>query len=80
MFESFNRKPLPEGQFEAWLEDGRSHALGYHYLLIIWNELDSKYYVQYLQERSEVLDYKTSAVEVVIAAYDVYSESRIQLH
>lgn len=79
MFESRDRAALPEEQFELWLEEGRSHVIGYHFMLILWNELDRTYKPYYLTDRKDVYSYRTSAAEEVVAAYDVYSESRLSL-
>lgn len=79
MFQSTNRKALSEDQFETWLEKGRDSAIGFHYLLIIWNELDQEYQVQFLTERIQIFEYKPSTSEALIAAYDLYSGTRISL-
>jgi hypothetical protein len=71
-------KPLEEEVFNRWLEDGRRSLLGYHYLLIVWDEYEAEFLPVYLARREEIAAYKTPASrERLIAAYDLYSESRI---
>jgi hypothetical protein len=82
MFEHHNYpKSLPEEQFESWLEKGKSNLLGYKYLLIVWNMYEEDFQPVYLDQRDKIADYQTGigAQEVLIAAYDIYSESRITL-
>lgn len=82
MFESFNfSKSLDEGIFESWLEKGRSSLLGYHYLLIVWNMMEGEYKPIYISNREEIQDYKNAleVSEILIAAYDLYSESKISI-
>lgn len=72
---------LDEEVFNQWIENGRLSKLGYHYLLIIWDEFDAAYKPQYVQERQEISQYEryksSAAHESLVAAYDLYSESRI---
>ncbi len=73
-------KSLDEEVFEAWLESGRQRKLSYHYLLIIWNELEMEYQPVYVEDRAAINDYekdKNTGRELLVAAYDLYSESRI---
>lgn len=74
-------KSLDEDLFDAWLENGRLAKLSYNYLLIIWDELESKYQPVYVESRDEINDYQQHKTaigrESLIAAYDLYSESRI---
>ena len=79
MFESQGySKALDEDLFEQWLEKGRSHKLGYQFLLIIWNIQEDDYQPVFLEKREEILSYtKDSYHEVAVAAYDVFSESRV---
>jgi len=81
MFETFNRVGLDEDEFENWLEKGRDHRIGYHYLLIFWNELDEKYMPEYALNREEALRKYDNAshTELGIGIYDLYSESRIDV-
>jgi len=74
-------KSLNENEFDLWLENGRKSKLGYNYLLIIWDAFDEEYRPVYAEERNEISNYenyRSSAVrESLVAAYDLYSESRV---
>ncbi|UII35127.1 hypothetical protein LVD17_22640 [Fulvivirga ulvae] len=74
-------KSLDEETFDTWLENGRQSKLSYHYLLIIWDELETDYQPVYVENRDQLNDYakqKTlNSREVLVAAYDLYSESRV---
>jgi hypothetical protein len=71
-------KPLDEELFNRWLENGRESKIGYHYLLIVWDDYESNYRPVYIEKRDQLNEYRTSdSRERLIAAYDLYSESRI---
>lgn len=71
-------KSLDEGVFNLWLEKGRGSSIGYHYLLIVWDEYDSEYKPIYVHQRDEIENLRVSNNrERLVAAYDLYSESRI---
>ena len=71
-------KPLEEELFNRWLENGRLSKIGYHYLLIVWDDFELAYQPVYVANRDEIKTYQTSrSRERFIAAYDLYSESRI---
>lgn len=74
-------KSLNEKLFDSWLENGRQSKLSYHYLLIIWDELESAYQPVYVENRDALNDYAkhkiTTSRESLVAAYDLYSESRV---
>ena len=71
-------KSLDEETFQQWLEKGRLSSLGYLYLMIVWSERDSEYQPLYAEHRDEIRNHKASASgERLVAAYDLYSESRI---
>ena len=74
-------KSLDEEVFNLWLENGRLSKIRYNYLLIIWDEYESNYRPVYTVHRDEIGEYeiyKTSVGrESLVAAYDLYSESRI---
>ncbi|SHH19166.1 hypothetical protein SAMN04488109_3093 [Chryseolinea serpens] len=74
-------KSLDEEVFNAWLENGRLSKIGYNYLLVIWDEYDSKYLPVYVERRDEIGGYETykssTGRESLVASYDLYSESRI---
>jgi hypothetical protein len=72
-------KSLDEQSFNDWLEKGRESKIGYKYLLIIWDQYDSTYQPVYLENREAISEYNKSTFgrEKLVAAYDLYSESRI---
>jgi hypothetical protein len=74
-------KSLEEDMFEAWLETGRNSKIGYRYLLIIWDNYDDDYQPLYVEERESIHKYEryesSTGRESLVAAYDLYSESRI---
>ena len=74
-------KALDEEVFNRWLENGRLSKIGYSYLLIVWDEYDSLYRPIYVQQRDEIGQYKmyksSTSGESLIAAYDLYSESKL---
>ena len=80
MFENLNfSKSLDEDVFDMWLEQGRNSKFGYQYLLIIWDTWQEEFKPVYLEERDEIEEYRNSinASETAIAAYDLYSESKM---
>ena len=74
-------KPLDESRFNAWLEQGRASRIPFAYLLIIWDELEQEYQPVYVEKRVDLMSnekYGTSpAQQLLVAAYDLYSESRV---
>jgi len=76
-------KSLDEELFDNWLENGRTSKLGYSHLLIIWNELESQYQPIYTDNREAINEYDkygfSITQESLIAAYNLYSEARIDL-
>lgn len=82
MFDSSDfPKSLDESTFDAWLEAGRQSRIGYHYLMIIWNEMEDAYHPIYVENRAQLKSYphyhSSTSRESLIAAYDLYSESRV---
>lgn len=80
MFESPDfPKSLDEEVFNAWLQNGRTSKLGYKYLLVIWDQYESSYRAVYAEHRADIGQYDSasSSRERLVAAYDLYSESRI---
>lgn len=77
-------QPLDEELFDSWLESGRTHKIRYSHLLVIWNEFDSKYLPFYIESLTETNEYElygsASGQESLIAVYDLYSESRVNIH
>jgi len=74
-------KSLDEEVFNTWLENGRQSKIGYSYLLIIWDEYESTYRPTYVENRDDIDTYErykaSTGREALVAAYDLYSESRI---
>lgn len=74
-------KSLSEETFNEWLEKGRQSKIGYEYLLILWDEYEAGYRPMYVSQRNDIEDYNTertaSTREWLVAAYNLYSESRI---
>ena len=72
---------LDEEVFATWLEEGRQRLLSYQYLLILWDELDAAYQPVYVTHRDQLSGYErypsATGREALVAAYDLYSESRI---
>jgi hypothetical protein len=72
---------LDEQVFNDWLEAGRNSKLSYTYLLIVWDDLDSRYLPVYAKGREKIQEYErypgASGNESLIAAYDLYSESKV---
>jgi hypothetical protein len=80
MFEGLDfPKSLDEEVFNTWLENGRQSKIGYKYLLIVWDQYDSVYQPVYVEQREEISAYNKDSFgrERLVAAYDLYSESRI---
>ncbi|UXP31151.1 hypothetical protein N6H18_12410 [Reichenbachiella agarivorans] len=82
MFDSSDYpKPLDESLFNSWLENGRLSKISYAYLLIIWDELEGNYLPLLVEHRDRISDYEqygnSTGRESLVAAYDLYSESRI---
>ncbi len=65
----------------AWLEKGRASKIPYEYLLIIWDELEQEYQPVYVEKRVDLMSYEkygtSPAQQLLVAAYDLYSESRV---
>lgn len=72
-------KSLDEEVFNLWLEQGRESRIGYKYLLVVWNTYESAYQPVYTEHRHEINQYDRNPMsrERLVAAYDLYSESRI---
>ena len=72
------KKSLDEEVFNSWLENGRTSKLGHKFLLVVWDEYESAYQPVYVENREEITEFKSSSSrEKLVAAYDLYSESRI---
>jgi hypothetical protein len=73
-------KSLDEEEFNGWLEKGRLSKSGYKFLLVVWDEYESSYRPVYAENRDEISEYHNQTAtsrERLVAAYDLYSESRI---
>ena len=74
-------KSLDEEVFSHWLENGRLSRIRYNYLLVIWDQYDSQFRPIYAEHRDEIGEYEpyksSTGRESLVAAYDLYSESRI---
>ena len=74
-------KSLSEETFNSWLEKGRQSKIGYEFLLVVWDEYESEYRAVYAANRDELITYdsdkKPTTREWLVAAYNLYSESRI---
>ncbi|UXX78456.1 hypothetical protein N7E81_13930 [Reichenbachiella carrageenanivorans] len=74
---------LEEDVFDTWLENGRLNKISYHYLLIVWDSLDSKYIPVYAEGRHSFQEFEpygaSASHESLVAIYDLYSEARIPL-
>jgi hypothetical protein len=71
-------KGLDEEVFNRWLENGRSSKIGYSHLLVIWDDYESAYQPVYVSHRDDIKTYQRPlSRERLVAAYDLYSESRI---
>lgn len=83
MFDSSDfPKSLDEDLFDQWMEEGRNSKIANYYLLIIWDEMDEDYTCEYVSHRQALQKYQKypsgSGRELLVAAYDLYSESRIE--
>lgn len=78
MFDGSGLPPLEDEVFEEWLERGRQNPLGYRFLLVVWDEFELAHHPVYTSVRDDIeLFQRPSSRERFIAAYDLYSESRI---
>lgn len=72
---------LEENVFESWLEKGRESKIGYAYLLVVWDAYDEKYLPVYKEDRESIDAFEryesSTGRESLVAAYDLYSESRV---
>lgn len=75
-------KPLNEAIFESWFEEGRACKIPYVYLLIVWDEIEGIYMPVFVEKRTEIESFEkfgeSPASQTLVAAYDLYSESRVR--
>ena len=82
MFETLDfGKSLNEDLFDEWLENGRNSRLGYHYMLVVWDKLYEQFKPIYTEDKERIEEFDNSVVsnEILVAAYDLYSESKISI-
>lgn len=80
MFKALYGKSLDEETFESWLEKGRNTRMGYQYLVVLWDTLEENYLPAYAENKDQVDTYQRhGGREVIVAAYELYSESRVNL-
>lgn len=80
MFENLNfGSGLSEDRFDEWLESGRQSKIRFHYIVILWDEIERDYRPVYIIERAELEKYKDyrGVGEALVAVYDLYTESKI---
>lgn len=81
MFENLKfLNALEEDRFEEWMEDGRESKLSFTLLVVLWDEMEKDYRPVYLIDRSDLEKYQNdrgNISDVFVAAYDLYSESKI---
>lgn len=71
---------LSEDLFEEWLVKGRDDKIRYSYLVILWDDLEKDYRPVYVPDREGLEKYnemRGTVGDVLVAAYDLYSESKI---
>ncbi len=72
---------LDESLFDSWFEIGRSRKIPYAFMLIIWDDIEFKYQPVFVESRNEIQEYElygsSPGQQLLIAAYDLYSESKI---
>lgn len=72
---------LQESTFESWLEQGRTSKISYTYLIILWDEVEENYLPVFVEDRSAIAHFdrygESVGRQTLVAAYDLYSESRI---
>ncbi|MBO3700582.1 hypothetical protein [Roseivirga sp. E12] len=72
-------KSLNEDTFDQWLVNGRESKINYEYMLVLWEEGEQDYCPVYLEQRSEIEAYQDGH-SIVVAAYHLFSETKISLH
>lgn len=74
-------KSLNEQTFKTWLEEGRESKMSYAYMVVIWDSYDEDYKPAYLEDREKIDEYESyhgaTGRESLVAAYDLFSESRV---
>lgn len=71
-------KELDETIFEEWLEKGRNQLVGYKIMAVSWETTDEEFQHNYFFDKEQLNDFvNENSTSVFIAAYDLYSESRL---
>ena len=81
MFENLGLDPLSEDRFDEWLIAGRASKIRYAYMIVLWDESEREYRPIYLPDRNALESYDVNSAgvgDVFIAAYDLYTESKIK--
>lgn len=77
-------KPLAEQEFEQWLIEGRESKMSYEYMLVVWDDLESEYHPEFVEDRSKIRKYplwgESGGHSSIVAVYDLYSEARISVN
>jgi len=72
------RKELDESIFEEWLEKGRNQLVGYKIMAVSWETIEEEFQHNYFFDKEQLNDFvNEKGTSVFIAAYDLYSESRL---
>lgn len=71
-------KTLSEDTFDQWLINGRESKINYEFMLVIWEEGEQDYCPIYLERREEIDEHQGSH-STVVAAYHLFSETKIAL-
>ena len=76
-------KPLEETIFERWLDKGRDSKMRYEYMLVVWDDLESDYHPEYVENRTLIRKHPfwgmAAGHTATVAVYDLYSEARIPI-
>ncbi len=74
-------QPLEEDVFDAWIEKGRDSKIGYTYMLVVWDAYEAEYLPVYVEDRDKIKEFEryesSTGRESLVAAYDLYSETRV---
>ncbi len=72
---------LDEALFNSWMEKGRESKIAYRYLLVLWDEIETNYLPVFVENRGDIESYEKYGAspvrQLLVAAYDLYSESKI---
>lgn len=71
-------KSLDEDTFDQWLINGRESKINYEFMLVIWEEGEQDYTPVYLERREEIHEHQGNH-SIIVAAYHLFSETKIGL-